>query len=91
VGELNGQQVRLARLLGPFAWHHHEAEDALFLGVKGHLRLEFRGRSVELREGELLLVPRGVEHRPVADEAVHVLLFSAAPRVPPAPAPGPGG
>lgn len=78
VGELNGQQVRLARLLGPFVWHHHEAEDELFLVVKGHLRLEFREHSVELREGEFLIVPRGVEHRPVADEEVHVLLFEPA-------------
>ncbi len=82
VGELNGQQVRLAKLLGPFVWHRHEAEDALFLVVKGQLRLELRERTgertVELHEGELLIVPRGVEHRPVADAEVHVLLFEPA-------------
>lgn len=82
VGELNGQQVRLAKLLGPFVWHHHEAEDELFLVVKGRLRIELREptgeRAVELHEGELLIVPRGVEHRPVADEEVHVLLFEPA-------------
>jgi mannose-6-phosphate isomerase-like protein (cupin superfamily) len=78
VGELNGQQVRLAKLLGPFVWHHHEAEDELFLVVKGRLRMELRGGVVELGEGELLIVPRGVEHRPVADEEVHVLLFEPA-------------
>jgi mannose-6-phosphate isomerase-like protein (cupin superfamily) len=78
VGELNGQQVRLAKLLGPFVWHHHEHEDELFLVVKGRLRVEFRERTVELEEGELLIVPRGVEHRPVAEEEVHVLLFEPA-------------
>lgn len=78
VGELNGQQVRLAKLLGPFVWHQHEAEDELFLVVKGRLRMELRDRVVELHEGEFLIVPRGVEHRPVADEEVHVLLFEPA-------------
>lgn len=81
-GELNGQQVRLAKLLGPFVWHHHEAEDELFLVVKGLLRIELREqageRTVELSEGEFLIIPRGVEHRPVADEEVHVLLFEPA-------------
>jgi mannose-6-phosphate isomerase-like protein (cupin superfamily) len=78
VGALNGQQVRLAKLLGPFVWHQHEAEDELFLVVKGRLRVELRDRVVELSEGEFLIVPRGVEHRPVADEEVHVLLFEPA-------------
>lgn len=78
VGELNGQQVRLAKLLGPFVWHQHEAEDELFLVVKGRLRVELRDKVVELSEGEFLIVPRGVEHRPVADEEVHVLLFEPA-------------
>lgn len=78
VGELNGQQVRLAKLLGPFVWHQHEAEDELFLVVKGRLRVELRDKVVELAEGEFLIVPRGVEHRPVADEEVHVLLFEPA-------------
>ena len=75
VGELNGQQVKLVKFLGPFVWHHHDNEDELFLVVKGRFRMEFRNRHVWLEEGEFLTVPRGVEHRPVADEEVHVMLF----------------
>jgi mannose-6-phosphate isomerase-like protein (cupin superfamily) len=75
VGELNGQQVKLVKFQGEFVWHHHENEDELFLVVKGRFRMDFRDRQVWLEEGELLIVPRGVEHRPVADEEVHVLLF----------------
>ena len=78
VGELNGQQVKLVKFQGPFTWHHHDHEDELFLVVKGSFRMEFRDRNVELREGEFLIVPRGVEHRPVADKEVHVLLFEPA-------------
>jgi mannose-6-phosphate isomerase-like protein (cupin superfamily) len=77
-GELNGQHVRLVKLLGEFVWHHHDHEDEMFLVVKGRLRLEFRDRDVWLAEGEFLVVPRGVEHRPVADEEAHVLLFEPA-------------
>jgi mannose-6-phosphate isomerase-like protein (cupin superfamily) len=75
VGELNGQYVKLARFRGEFVWHSHEAEDELFLVLSGSLIMEFRDRSVEVREGEFLIVPRGVEHRPVANEEVQVLLF----------------
>src|SRR5262249_45616369 len=78
VGELNGQQVKLIKFQGPFAWHHHDGEDELFLVVKGRFRLEFRDRHVWLEEGEFLIVPRGVEHRPVAEEEAHVLLFEPA-------------
>jgi mannose-6-phosphate isomerase-like protein (cupin superfamily) len=78
VGELNGQQVKLVKFQGPFVWHHHEHEDELFLVVKGRFRMEFRDRNVWLEEGEFLIVPRGVEHRPVADEEAHVLLFEPA-------------
>jgi mannose-6-phosphate isomerase-like protein (cupin superfamily) len=78
VGELNGQQVKVVKFLGPFVWHHHDGEDELFLVVKGRFRMEFRDRSVWLEEGEFLVVPRGVEHRPVADEEAHVLLFEPA-------------
>src|SRR5947208_16820168 len=78
VGELNGQQVKLVKFMGPFVWHHHESEDELFLVVKGRFRMEFRDRQVWLEEGEFLIVPRGVEHRPVAEEEVHVLLFEPA-------------
>ncbi len=78
VGELNGQQLKLVKFTGPFVWHHHEAEDELFLVVQGRFRMEFRDHSVWLEEGELLVVPRGVEHRPVADQEAHVLLFEPA-------------
>jgi len=78
VGELNGQQVKLAKLLGPFDWHHHEAEDELFLVVKGRLTMELRDKTVELLPGEFLIVPRGVEHRPVAEQEVEVVLFEPA-------------
>lgn len=77
-GELNGQQVKLAKFSGPFIWHHHETEDELFLVVKGRFRMEFRDRDLWVEEGEFLIVPRGVEHRPVAEEEVHVLLFEPA-------------
>ncbi len=78
VGELNGQHVKLVKFAGPFEWHHHEREDELFLVVKGRFRMEFRDGRVELAEGEFLIVPRGVEHRPVADQEVQVLLFEPA-------------
>jgi GrpB-like predicted nucleotidyltransferase (UPF0157 family)/mannose-6-phosphate isomerase-like protein (cupin superfamily) len=78
VGELNGQQVKLVKFQGPFVWHHHDHEDELFLVVKGRFRMEFRERHVWLEEGEFLIVPRGVEHRPVAEEEAHVLLFEPA-------------
>jgi mannose-6-phosphate isomerase-like protein (cupin superfamily) len=78
VGELNSQQVKLVKFQGEFVWHHHENEDELFLVVKGRFRMDFRDRQVWLEEGELLIVPRGVEHRPVAPEEVHVLLFEPA-------------
>lgn len=81
VGELNGQHVKLVKFKGPFVWHKHDDEDELFLVVKGSFRIEFRDRSVEISEGEFLIVPRGVEHRPVADEEVHVLLFEPASTV----------
>lgn len=78
VGELNGQHVKLVKFQGEFVWHHHEHEDELFLVVKGRFRMDFRDRPIWLEEGEFLIVPRGVEHRPVADEEVHVLLFEPA-------------
>jgi mannose-6-phosphate isomerase-like protein (cupin superfamily) len=78
VGELNGQHVKLARLEGPFVWHHHEHEDELFLVVEGRLTIEFRDRTVELEKGEFLIVPRGVEHRPVAETEALVMLFEPA-------------
>ena len=82
VGELNGQYVKLVKLSGPFTWHQHATEDEMFLVVKGRFRMEFRedGREEELwlEEGEFLIVPHGVEHRPVADDEAHVLLFEPA-------------
>jgi mannose-6-phosphate isomerase-like protein (cupin superfamily) len=78
VGELNGQHVKLVKFQGEFVWHRHDAEDELFLVVHGRFRMEFRDRHVWLDEGEFLIVPRGVEHRPVAQEEVHVLLFEPA-------------
>jgi len=75
VGELNGQHVKLAKLKGEFIWHHHEVEDELFLVIKGQLVLKLKEKDVVLEEGEFFIVPRGVEHKPVAKEEAHVLLF----------------
>jgi len=84
-GELNGQYVKLVKFKGPFTWHHHELEDELFLVLKGRFRMEYReqdkavaDRSIWLEEGEMIIVPRGVEHRPVAEEECHVMLFEPA-------------
>ncbi|HYW52057.1 MAG TPA: cupin domain-containing protein [Gemmatimonadaceae bacterium] len=76
--ELNGQQVKLVKFEGAFDWHSHADEDELFLVHRGEFRMEFRDRSVTLRAGEMLVVPRGVEHRPVADAEVEVILFEPA-------------
>jgi mannose-6-phosphate isomerase-like protein (cupin superfamily) len=78
VAELNGQHVKLAKFQGEFIWHHHEHEDELFMVLKGRFRMDFRDRQVWLEEGEFLVVPRGVEHRPVAEEEVQILLFEPA-------------
>jgi mannose-6-phosphate isomerase-like protein (cupin superfamily) len=74
-GELNDSYVKLAKLKGEFTWHHHEHEDELFLVVKGTLVIKLRERNLTLREGEFVIIPRGVEHLPVAEEEVHVLLL----------------
>jgi mannose-6-phosphate isomerase-like protein (cupin superfamily) len=83
VGELNGQHVKLAKFQGDFVWHHHADEDELFLVIKGSFRMDYRDpsgreRNIELAEGDFLIVPRGMEHRPHADEEVHVLVFEPA-------------
>ena len=78
VGELNGQEIKLVKFQGEFPWHQHEHEDEMFMALKGNFRLEFRDKTVELSEGEFVIVPRGVEHRPVADAEVEVLLFEPA-------------
>lgn len=78
LADLNGQQVKLVKFHGPFVWHHHEHEDEMFLVVEGKFRMEFRDREVWLEKNEFLVVPRGTEHRPVAEEEVTVLLFEPA-------------
>ena len=75
VAELNGQQIKLAKLKGEFVWHQHEDEDEMFLVIKGRFCMNFRDRQVWVEEGEFIVVPRGVEHNPVAEEEVHVMLF----------------
>lgn len=75
VGELNGQLVKLAKFKGEFVWHKHDNEDELFMVVKGKLTIEFRDRIETLNENELIIVPKGIEHKPVANEEVWVLLF----------------
>ncbi len=77
-GELNGQHVRLAKLKGEFVWHRHEHEDEMFLVISGTLLMRLRDRDIEINEGEFLIVPRGVEHLPVAEREVQVLLFEPA-------------
>jgi len=79
-GELNGQYVKLVKFKGPFTWHHHENEDELFMVVKGRFRMDYRDseasdRDTWIEEGEMIIVPRGVEHRPFAENECHVLLF----------------
>ena len=74
-GEVNESHVKLVKVKGEFVWHHHEAEDELFLVVKGRLRIRLRDRDVDLTEGEFVIIPRGVEHLPAADEEAHVLLL----------------
>jgi mannose-6-phosphate isomerase-like protein (cupin superfamily) len=78
VGELNGQMVKVVKFLGPFVWHHHDHEDELFYVIRGRFRMEFRDRAVDVAQGEFIIVPRGVEHRPVADQEVEVMLFEPA-------------
>jgi mannose-6-phosphate isomerase-like protein (cupin superfamily) len=74
-GDLNDSYVKLVKLKGEFVWHHHEAEDELFLVVKGKLLIKLRDRDIWLEEGEFVVIPKGVEHLPVAQEEVHVLLL----------------
>jgi mannose-6-phosphate isomerase-like protein (cupin superfamily) len=75
IGELNDSYVKIVKFTGEFVWHHHENEDELFLVVKGRLRMKFRDREVTVLPGEFIIVPKGVEHLPVADEEVHVVLL----------------
>jgi mannose-6-phosphate isomerase-like protein (cupin superfamily) len=78
VGELNGQHVKLTKFQGEFVWHDHAQEDEFFLVIRGSFRMDFRDRSVTLNEGDFIIVPRGVEHRPVAEQEVEVMLFEPA-------------
>lgn len=78
VGELNGQHVKLVKFKGEFVWHKHDDEDEMFFVVKGSFRMEYRDKTIVLNEGEFLIVPRGTEHRPVADEEVSIMLFEPA-------------
>ena len=81
IAELNGQHVKLVKLQGTFVWHHHEHEDELFMVISGRLLMEFRDHQVWLEPGELIVVPRGVEHRPHADEVTSIMLFEPAATV----------
>ena len=75
IGEINDMQVKAVKLKGEFIWHHHELEDDLFLVVKGTLRMKFRDHEAIVREGEFVIVPKGVEHCPAADQEVHIVLI----------------
>jgi mannose-6-phosphate isomerase-like protein (cupin superfamily) len=88
VGALNGQHVKLVKFEGSFVWHRHDHEDELFLVVRGGFTMHFRERSVALSEGELIIVPRGIEHRPEAQDEVQVLLFEPASTINTGSAPG---
>lgn len=78
IGELNGQQIKAAKLKGEFFFHHHEHEDELFLVIKGTLKMEFRDKTILIHPGEFLIVPRGLDHKPIAEEEVELLLFEPA-------------
>ena len=78
IGELNGQQVKAVKLNGEFIWHKHDNEDELFMVMKGTLFMELRDKMITINQGEFLIVPRGTEHKPVAKEEVHILLFEPA-------------
>ena len=78
IGELNGQQVKLAKLQGEFVWHDHKNEDELFYVIKGQLLIELKDKIITLNEGDLYIVPRGVAHKPIAHEEVHIMLFEPA-------------
>jgi len=78
VGELNGQNVKLAKFKGEFVWHKHDNEDEMFFVVDGILKIEFRDKTVTINEGEFIIVPKGIEHKPVAEQEVFVMLFEPA-------------
>lgn len=78
IGELNGQHVKLVKFKGEFDWHKHVSEDEMFMVIKGSFNMQFRDKTIKLDEGEFIIVPKGVEHCPQADEEVHVMLFEPA-------------
>ena len=78
IGELNGQQIKIAKIQGEFVWHHHEAEDEFFLVVQGQITIKLSDQDVDLTKGEFLIVPRGVEHKPVAEQEAQILMFEPA-------------
>lgn len=75
IGELNGQDIKLAKVKGEFVWHNHQNEDELFFVIKGRLKIEFLDKTVEINEGEMFIVPKGVDHKPIADEEAFIMLF----------------
>jgi len=75
VGELNGQHVKLVKLHGEFIWHKHENEDEMFFVINGILKIEFRDKTVSINPGEFIIVPKGIEHKPIADDEVSIMLF----------------
>jgi mannose-6-phosphate isomerase-like protein (cupin superfamily) len=77
-GEVQGMHIKIVKIKGEFVWHHHDNEDELFMVIKGTLTLKFRDGDVNVREGEFIIVPKGVEHCPVAEEEVHMMLFEPA-------------
>jgi mannose-6-phosphate isomerase-like protein (cupin superfamily) len=81
IGELNGQHVKAVKLIGEFVWHSHEHEDELFLVIKGKFNMELRDKTVTIHEGEFFIIPKTIEHKPVANEEVHILLFEPATTV----------
>ena len=78
VGELNGQEIKIAKIQGEFVWHHHEDADELFMVIEGALTIKLPDEDVNLQEGEFLIVPRGVEHKPVAEREAHILMLEPA-------------
>ncbi len=75
IGEMNGQDIKIAKVKGEFIWHNHKNEDELFLIIKGTLKIQFLDKTIELNKGEILIVPKGIEHKPIAEEEVWLLLF----------------
>ncbi len=78
VGELNGQHVKLVKFSGPFIWHKHDNEDEMFLVISGNFNMELRDRIINLEQGDFIIIPKGTEHKPVADAEVHIMLFEPA-------------